>query len=1025
VKTRTQRVSSTLAWVATLALLANTAFAQAPFDPPGALVLNEARSIVQSMIDNPRGPYSRILWFCNDGTTQPPAAYACRDHGGGRQHAGYSPQRERLAELGWSVGTVFAALDPAELANPANRYQRLRELALERYLIDTDDGWVLRQARNYRGRVQVEDEEATGRELLLALYADRDWLAANYLLARESARTIPHIGIADDRARETRRAAIELADLDRSFEPLRAEIHGAPAVSTAARVRAWAENKPANVAERAATLASELDALYGPQGRRERLAARRQALARRAAATATRNAAAPAADAGATASASASASASVTMPTLATLVARLDIAPDLPAAERLTAYAAALRAARALILQPSTSPPRRLDLFDLVNELESEVLLTAAEALADPSLTRGTLVALASRLCDAAYGTGLLTAHEHATLGAQWQQADDTDALALDAYAELVAYLRRVPQWAVGAARYTFAEPLARYAALDPRAGAFVDDLLRSSSLVGLAEVTRRLARDLAALTGVTQTLNEETGVAAFGLNAGIARGPLKIYATQDALDHATLDRADIALLPETVAELAPVAGIVTLGEGNPLSHVQLLARNFGIPNIAIVPELLPLLEPLADREVLAAVGSDGSLALVPMTRVSDDLKALIVPANERGAALTVPRPDLGMRRPLPLAELQASLSGRVVGPKAANLGQLARLFPGRVAPAVAVPFGIFAAHLVDAEPNLREQLVEVYLEHAAGTIDDQQLIEELARIRGAIAALTIDAPTRAALLAAMRAEFGEAGTYGLFVRSDTNVEDLPQFTGAGLSETLPNIVGTEAIFEAIPRVWSSVLSPRAVAWRSSLLTNPDEIYASVLLMQSVPSEKSGVMVTTNLAGGEPGLTVSAAWGVGGAVGGEAAETVVLHPDGRETLVSEAKAAYRRALDPAGGLRWVPAADGRVLTEADKRALAALAAEVARKYTPALDENGRPRPWDIEFGFVADELTLFQIRPLVERGQQLADRVLAAINGASPAAPPGRVALDAAPLTAAVLDGGTADIGPSARRNTP
>ena len=39
------------------------------------------------------------------------------------------------------------------------------------------------------------------------------------------------------------------------------------------------------------------------------------------------------------------------------------------------------------------------------------------------------------------------------------------------------------------------------------------------------------------------------------------------------------------------------------------------------------------------------------------------------------GMDLTVPLPDLSVRTPLPLSELQRSLSGRVVGPKAANLG--------------------------------------------------------------------------------------------------------------------------------------------------------------------------------------------------------------------------------------------------------------------------------------------------------------------------------------------------------------
>jgi hypothetical protein len=68
-----------------------------------------------------------------------------------------------------------------------------------------------------------------------------------------------------------------------------------------------------------------------------------------------------------------------------------------------------------------------------------------------------------------------------------------------------------------------------------------------------------------------------------------------------------------------------------------------------------------------------------------------------------------------------------------------------------------------------------------------------------------------------------------------------------------------------------------------------------------------------------------------------------------------------------------------------VITASDITALRELADEVREKYPPAFDDRGQPRPWDIEFGFVAGELTLFQIRPLVERGPQLADRVVRAL----------------------------------------
>lgn len=945
------------------------ALAQSPFEPPPASVVAEARNIVAGMQAAQRGPYLRLRWFCNDGTIQPPAAYACAERGGGRQHAEYSAERERLAELGWSVGTIYAALSFEELFDAADRNQRLRELPLERYLIDIDDGWVLRLAQDYRGRVQIEDEERAGRGLLLELLGDRAWVGDNYLLAREAARVIPHTGSTEDRTRSVRRDAIEIAARDPGFERLRVEIHTAPRADTAGRVRAWAESRDGELRQAALELADRLDALYGVSGRRIRLEAQRQLLA------------ADRATAG--------------------LAESLVIDPAAGAEDRFAALTSWLRNARRVVVGEAAAAQRLL-VLDASREVENELVIVTAEVLAEPALTRGGLLDVARRLIDASYGVGLLTEGEYADLAVRWP-ADATAELAFDEYAAAITALRRIPQWAVGSVRYTFAEPLVRYAALEPRAQAFVDDLLRSSPLTGIAEVARRLGRDYARLSGVTQRIAGRADVSAFGLNPGVARGRLRIFETTEALEHGEYGSGDIVLLPETVAELGRVSGIVTLGEGNPLSHVQLLARNFGIPNVAMLPDAVGLLRPLEGREIVLAVASDGSVVLMPADSVDPAVTALLRPANETGSSLTVPTPDLSVREPIPLAELERSLSGRVVGPKAANLGQLARLFPGRVAPAIALPFGVFAEHLASGEPSLREQLTAVYAARDRGEIDEAEALVRLESIRRSIAALTLAPEYRSALIAAMEREFGSEPGYGLFLRSDTNVEDLPEFTGAGLSETLPNIVGLERQLESIPRVWASVLSPRAIAWRSNLLANPEEVYASVLLMRSVPSTKSGVMVTTDLAGQREGLTVSTGWGVGGAVAGESVETMVLHPDGTALRTSEAKTAYQRALDPAGGIRWVPAADGPVLTESDVDQLRALAAQVAERYEPVFDEQGRQRPWDIEFGFVDDELTLFQIRPLVERGAQLADRVVETLTERQPMEPPVMVSLAGIP----------------------
>ena len=45
------------------------------------------RGWVDEMAGQERGPFSRLRWYCNDGTVLPPKAYACNNHGGGHQRA--------------------------------------------------------------------------------------------------------------------------------------------------------------------------------------------------------------------------------------------------------------------------------------------------------------------------------------------------------------------------------------------------------------------------------------------------------------------------------------------------------------------------------------------------------------------------------------------------------------------------------------------------------------------------------------------------------------------------------------------------------------------------------------------------------------------------------------------------------------------------------------------------------------------------------------------------------------------------
>ena len=103
--------------------------------------------MVQEMKGQARGPFSRLRWFCNDGSVLPPKAYACVERGGGRQHGQWSADTNTLREAGYLIGNVLAAADAESVAKDYSPVGMLQAVLIEKFLVDTDDGWILRKAR--------------------------------------------------------------------------------------------------------------------------------------------------------------------------------------------------------------------------------------------------------------------------------------------------------------------------------------------------------------------------------------------------------------------------------------------------------------------------------------------------------------------------------------------------------------------------------------------------------------------------------------------------------------------------------------------------------------------------------------------------------------------------------------------------------------------------------------------------------------------------------------------------------------
>ena len=106
----------------------------------GAGLSPELRAEIQGMKADPRGPFQRIRWFCNAGAVLPPKPYACREHGGGRQHGEWSDATRRIHAAGFPVANVLADLGPEDFGPDPAAQRHLRMVLLEQFLIDIDDG---------------------------------------------------------------------------------------------------------------------------------------------------------------------------------------------------------------------------------------------------------------------------------------------------------------------------------------------------------------------------------------------------------------------------------------------------------------------------------------------------------------------------------------------------------------------------------------------------------------------------------------------------------------------------------------------------------------------------------------------------------------------------------------------------------------------------------------------------------------------------------------------------------------------
>jgi len=686
-------------------------------------------------------------------------------------------------------------------------------------------------------------------------------------------------------------------------------------------------------------------------------------------------------------------------------------APNANLVDAIFSLAQLMVSARQTVAARKVSPSDARRLIDL-NITAAGVIQQRGNALLESgsklSVKQGLQVLKA--LTDATFGVGLLGAREHEAAGGALRDLAGASRQTRQHLTSKLAYAGRAVEWAQANAVLAFAEVWAAWTFLLPEIASIGDDILRSSPLLLYAKVARRLEEHASGTQLARHDFfGAELHTDVRALNPGLALGRLLVAPNEGAYS-----RDEIVALPDTPADLDPAAGILTQGEGNVLSHVQLLARALGIPNVVLSPSAYQRIVPHDRREVFFIVTPRGRVIIKEASSMTPKDKAVHEEytrnqtrvadggLGNRGARLHIDRSktDLSKNMPISVNAVRRSDSGRFCGPKAAYLGELKHLFPEHVARGIVVPFGAFYDHyrnvkvvvpdklrplgIATAGNRLQDFAERTYREFFAVMVPAKKSEKELSTwitprldiIRYSIR----QGPLSPALKQAIRDGLDREGllntdklqSVGCFIRSDTNVEDLDNFNGAGLNLTVFNRKSLDDIYEGLKEVWSSPFEFRSFSWRQTLIDDPTWVLSSVVILESVPNDKSGVLITADVnTGDQVKMTVATSEGVGGAVDGTSAETLLWSPQGVE-LLTLFKSPWKNQLLPAGGSAIVPSTGKDTVLEPDElKQIVAAAQKISATFQPARDPTGKARPWDIEFGFKSGKLWLFQCRPFL------------------------------------------------------
>jgi pyruvate,water dikinase len=296
-----------------------------------------------------------------------------------------------------------------------------------------------------------------------------------------------------------------------------------------------------------------------------------------------------------------------------------------------------------------------------------------------------------------------------------------------------------------------------------------------------------------------------------------------------------------------------------------------------------------------------------------------------------------------------------------LAGGKGANLGDMVQanlpVPPGFVITAPAYRLLVESANLVAKIDDLLLDL-------------DRSACSQLQQAEPRIRALFEHVPIPPDLEQAIVSYYRQLGDdVAVAVRSSATAEDLAGASFAGQQETFLNIVGEEALLDAVRRCWSSLFTSQAIFYRCQRGFDDSQVAMAVVVQKMIDSEKSGVSFTIDpVMRNHYQMVIEGVWGLGeGIVSGQ------ITPDhyklDRETyevtfeFIPDKKIMYGQDGRHGVMVEPVPAekVSARVLTEDELRYLVDMGNRIEEHF-------GCPQ--DIEWGIKDGVVYLLQSRPI-------------------------------------------------------